>query len=172
MHTPTKSSYPRDLASGITTATKAIVSSLIPNTAPKRPNRSITRVITMFPTPSLRTSPNRSRLWTLEMNFMIPSSTALVLLTTQNAPPMISTKAMMPACWLNPSYNAENTCQVCGSPPGTSQVATAHTSRTANMITYVFGTLILPIMSRTLKHFRQCRMRVNNIFELFYSCFA
>ena len=63
-------------------------------------------------TPVVLTRLNLSSLSVLEMNFIIPSSTALVLFTTQNAPPMTRTKAMIPACWLKPSYKAENTCHV------------------------------------------------------------
>ena len=107
----------------------------MPKTAPNSPKSSIISTITMFPTPILRTRENLSRELTLEMKAMMPSSTALVLLTTQNAPPIISTKAMMPACWLNPSYNAEKTCHVCGLPPGTNHVEIAHMAITVKIIT-------------------------------------
>ena len=119
----------------MTTATKAIVSSLMPKTAPKTPNRSMTSVMTIFPVPSFRTNEKRSRFLRLSMNFMIPSSTAFVLLTIQNAPPMTRTKAIIPACWLKPSYNAENTCHVWGCPSLTNQVETALKSITAKIIT-------------------------------------
>ena len=49
---------------------------------------------------------------------------------------------MIPACWLNPSYKAENICHVCGFPPGISHVATAQIAMTVKIITNVFGTLI------------------------------
>jgi hypothetical protein len=66
---------------------------------------------------------------------MIPSSIALVLLTTQKAPPIIRTKAMMPACWENPSYKAENICHVCGFAPEMNHVDIAHIAITEKIIT-------------------------------------
>ena len=56
---------------------------------------------------------------------------------------LTSTNAMIPACWLKPSYKAENTCHVCGSPPPTNHVEIALRIITAKIITYVLGTFNL-----------------------------
>ena len=71
-------------------------------------------VMTMGPTPILRTSPFDSHCFDLRRKVMMPKSMALLLFMIWNAPPMISTKAMMAACIWNPFRKAPKICQVWG----------------------------------------------------------
>ena len=59
--TPVMESYPIDMASGIIRTVKAIVSSLIPKTAPKVENNNIIKVRMMLFTPIFLKRENRSR---------------------------------------------------------------------------------------------------------------
>ena len=102
MHTPTIESYPMEIASGTRITTKAIVSSLIPNMAPKRLNISIMRTITILLTPILARALFFSSLVTTPRNEKIPASIALLLFTTQKDAPITRMKQMIPACFVKP----------------------------------------------------------------------
>ncbi len=114
IHSPVIESYPIDTASGTIIITNASVSSLIPNTAPNRLNITITNAMTTRSTPRRRIHPCRSSPCVNRRNAPIPASTARLLFITWNAPPIINKKAMIPACFSNPSSSDVNTCHVCG----------------------------------------------------------
>ena len=103
-----------DMAKGTMIMTKASVSSLMPKIAPKQLNKSITIVMMILLTPSLRIIPICSSFWVERKKEKIPTSIALLLFIIQKAPPMIRIKAIIPACFSNPLKRAENTCHVCG----------------------------------------------------------
>ena len=91
MSIPIRASYPMDTTSGTTIPTKGIVSSLMPNTAPARENRTV-----------METSTHLSRRPTRAMKRLMPAVTAPVALSSQKAPPTTRMKMMMPACLTNP----------------------------------------------------------------------
>ena len=92
-----------EMASGTISTVKAMVSSLIPKTAPKTENSSMISTRTILFTPTARSTRNLSSREVKARNECIPASTALAELTIQNAPPMISRKTIMPAWAVNPS---------------------------------------------------------------------
>ena len=101
-----------EMASGTKIMTNAMVSSLMPNTAPNKLNINIIREMMMFSTPNLRNSLYLFSFNTLRRKDITPTSIAWLLLRIQNAPPTIKMKIIMSALSTNPSNNAENTCQV------------------------------------------------------------
>ena len=113
IHKPVKESYPREIASGTSSGTKATVSSLIPNTAPKSEKSSITATITRLPTPPMRLKkgfPSRAELRLTKER--MPLSIAPVAPTSENAAPVMRMKTMMGAWRTKPFIRAEKTCQV------------------------------------------------------------
>ncbi|OPZ54033.1 MAG: hypothetical protein BWY89_01648 [Bacteroidetes bacterium ADurb.BinA012] len=91
-----------------------MVSSLMPNTAPKKLNIVI---ITM----KIRLSAPMALITPLFPSFSVkrstdPMATSMALLSfmIQNAPPMMSMNTIMSALSTNPSNRAEKTCHVCG----------------------------------------------------------
>ena len=70
-------------------------------------------ITTLF-TPIIRKKPYFSTLRELRKKDSIPVSIARLLFIIWKAPPIISRKAMMPACFSNPSSNTPKTCQLCG----------------------------------------------------------
>ena len=102
MHTPVMESYPIDIAIGTKTRQKAMVSSLIPNTAPNRLKSSMIAVNKKLSTPILRRIGLFSILRAFRRKLTVPISKALLSFTTQNAPPMIRIKTMISALSTNP----------------------------------------------------------------------
>ena len=79
-----------------------MVSSLMPNTLPKRLNNSITRMMTMLFTPILRINALRSKRLVNFRNDKMPMSMARLLFIIQNAPPIINMNTMMLDCLTKP----------------------------------------------------------------------
>ena len=79
IHSPVMESYPIDMASGTMMMTKASVSSLIPNTEPKRLKRMMTKDITTLFTPSILISRCFSSPFVKFRNEKMPVSIARLL---------------------------------------------------------------------------------------------
>ena len=102
IQTPVIESYPIEIAIGTNTRQKAIVSSLIPNTAPNILNNNIMEVRRKFSTPIFRISGLLSIFRAFRRKLTVPISKALLSFTIQNAPPMIRIKTMMSALSTKP----------------------------------------------------------------------
>ncbi len=84
-----------EMARGTKMITKAMVSSLIPKTAPKKLNISIMVAIMILSIPKVRTSPYFSSEEECRIKERIPASMALLSFMIQKAPPKIKIKTMM-----------------------------------------------------------------------------
>ena len=102
MHTPVMESYPIDIAIGTKTRQKAMVSSLIPNTAPNILKSSMMAVNKKLSMPILRRMGLFSILRAFRRKLTVPISNALLSFTIQNAPPMMRMKTMISALSTNP----------------------------------------------------------------------
>ena len=102
MQTPVMESYPIEIAIGTSTRQNAMVSSLIPKTAPNMLNSSMMDVSRKFSTPILRKKRLLSILQVRCRKLTVPMSKALLSLTIQNAPPMIRMKTIISALSTNP----------------------------------------------------------------------
>ena len=102
IHTPVMESYPIDIAIGTKTRQKAMVSSLIPNTAPNILKSSMMAVNKKLSMPILRRMGLFSILRAFRRKLTVPISNALLSFTIQNAPPMIRIKTMISALSTNP----------------------------------------------------------------------
>ena len=111
---PVIESYPIDIASGTNIITKAMVSSLIPKMAPKALNNVIISTIMMLFTPIFCRNLRFSSLLLKRRNEFIPAASARLSFRIQKLPPTSRMKAIIPACFLNPSKMEVKTCQVCG----------------------------------------------------------
>ena len=114
MQTPVMESYPMEMAMGTSIMVKAMVSSLMPNTAPNTLKRSMMEVIIKLSTPILRNIRLFSSRRAFRKKPTVPISNALLSLTIQKAPPIIRINMMISALSTKPSKNADKTCQVCG----------------------------------------------------------
>lgn len=102
IHTPVMESYPIDIAIGTKTRQKAMVSSLIPNTAPNILKSSMMAVNKKLSMPILRRMGLFSILRAFRRKLTVPISNALLSFTIQNAPPMMRMKTMISALSTNP----------------------------------------------------------------------
>ena len=102
IHTPVMESYPIDIAIGTKTRQKAMVSSLIPNTAPNILKSSMMAVNKKLSKPILRRMGLFSILRAFRRKLTVPISNALLSFTIQNAPPMMRMKTMISALSTNP----------------------------------------------------------------------
>ena len=94
--------YPIDIAIGTKTRQKAMVSSLIPNTAPNILKSSMMAVNKKLSMPILRRMGLFSILRAFRRKLTVPISNALLSFTIQNAPPMMRMKTMISALSTNP----------------------------------------------------------------------
>ena len=111
--TPTIESYPILIAKGTKIMVKAIVSSLMPKTAPKVLNISIIKVKIRLSTPINFTNLNFSSFLEYFKNERIPTSIALLSFIIQKAPPISKINAIMFDVFTKPSKRAEKICHVC-----------------------------------------------------------
>ena len=102
IQTPVIESYPIEIAIGTSTRQKAIVSSLMPNTAPNILNSNIMEVSRKFSTPIFRISGFVSIFRAFRRKLTVPISKALLSFTIQNAPPIIRMKTIISALSTKP----------------------------------------------------------------------
>ena len=103
-----------ETANGTKTTMKAMVSSLIPNTDPKRLNISMMAIISRLLTPTFRKKACCCIRWVFSRKSQMPRLMASVSFITQKAPPIIRMKTMMLEVRSNPLKKAVKTCHVCG----------------------------------------------------------
>ena len=102
MQTPVIESYPIEIAIGTKTKQKAIVSSLMPKTAPNTLNNNIMANKSRLSTPIRRNRAYRSIPRAFRRKLTVPISKALLSLTIQKAPPIIKIKTIISALSTKP----------------------------------------------------------------------